>query len=128
MTTRRGFLSILGTLPLTAKAAADEITQQGVSAMGTLGQAVGPWEADEDPITKSALKFLERKKSKWHRRSEPVDRFMSLRISTKKSWSPSFKHHCHVQDLEASVGIIDPWEMSPAEIVAEAIKRGWTQP
>lgn len=121
MIARRGVLGLLLGAPAIANSAAGALNEVPSGAMGVSCGGISA----EDPLTAAAHRFLEKRRDKLHRRLDPPKR-MPARIASKKSWSPTFKEHCLEADYAAAFGSERLWEMSPEEIMAEAIKRGFT--
>lgn len=123
---RRSFLKALGLSPLAAQGAAESLSAHGAgigSIAGGAGQA-SIAEPHQDPVRESAWRFLRNLEDREQQKSYYPERF-PVHVETKKSWSPAFKSHVLEEERRASVVASRFYEMSDAELLAYAAKRGW---
>lgn len=119
---RRSLLAALLGAPFAARAAADVGT--AVQAVQAQEPMVG-YGPGYDPARQAASRYLRARMNRFEWRQRSTDS-MPAHIAGKRSWSAVYKNHVWAQEQAQAEHLRALWEGSTDEIIAAAIRAGWS--
>jgi hypothetical protein len=131
---RRGALGALMGAPVLAKQAieegvamvAEEITMPAMGVPVSLDDDEDDlWDKLPKPFSRHLRKMRRKLELRYEAKTQEV-KYMPACIAERKSWSTEFKRHVWSEDeLERSTSSDDLWRLSPDELIAVLVAKGF---